>query len=77
MKGVNNKVWALMAKYIVNEASAEEKLIFSSLAVENEELRTIFKELLQYYRVNEPADINDPAPAFEKLNERIKNLENL
>lgn len=74
MKRVSNEVYSLMTKFIVNEASANERLMVESLLHENEELVTLFNELKEYYQCKEKPEIKDPKPAFEKLTGRIQKM---
>jgi hypothetical protein len=61
-----------LAKYLVNEASLEERLIVEKLLRENEGIRNDFQKLMGVYYFNEVPDQVDTYPFFDKLNSRIE-----
>lgn len=77
MNTVSNELWSLMAKCITHEASANERLVMDNLLLESDELLNTFNELQRCYQTKEQPLVTDPAPAFEKLNERIKKMTKL
>jgi hypothetical protein len=72
MKGFHSEVWSLLAKCIACEASQEEWLFLDHLLRENEEMKSIYEQLLMYYRANKKFDRRNSAIAFRRLDTRIK-----
>jgi hypothetical protein len=65
--------WSLLAKYLVNEVTEEEKLIVETLLKGNEDLRNDFRKLMAVYYFHDNSEPVDSAILFENLNSRIKN----
>ena len=64
--------WALLAKYLVNEATEDERLRAETLLRKNEDLRNDFKKLMVSYYFNDVPEQVEPVLFFDKLNSRIK-----
>jgi hypothetical protein len=72
MKTLEDRVWAQLAKYIANEATEGERHFISTLLRENQEIADLYQKLSACYQSREKTDIHDPAPAFKRLDERIR-----
>ena len=72
MKQFGDEVWPLMAKYIVNETSATERLAMDKLLKECDELLDIYRKLQPYYETTGESDDADAVEAFRKLDARIR-----
>lgn len=72
MKALDDRVWIKMAKYLANEASAEERQQISTLLAENKTVREMYEKLRVVYLTRDAGETVDSATAFEKLEARIK-----
>jgi hypothetical protein len=70
---IKNEVWNLMAKFMANEASDEERAMMNKLFVENSNMEAIFRKLNMFYLTSEISTNTDSSQAFKRLDERIKN----
>lgn len=75
MKALHDRVWAQLAKYMTNEATDEEREYISTLLRENSAVAAWYRELCLYYESREVFEYKDPAPAFKKLDQRIKSVQ--
>ena len=75
MSSEPNGEWPLLAKYLVDEASQEERFVVEALLKENEDLRRDFQKLMAAYFLDGKQEEVNPSSFFKKLDSRIKNTD--
>lgn len=72
MTGDPDREWALLAKYLVNELTEEEKLEVEALLKGDDGLRKDFQKLTTTYYYSHETKPVDTTEFFKKLTARIK-----
>jgi hypothetical protein len=71
-KEAESEVWILLAKYLCDEASAEECIQAEVLLNQDNNLRLYFQKIQTVFLMKEYAQQGEPKESFSRLNDRIK-----
>jgi tRNA C32,U32 (ribose-2'-O)-methylase TrmJ len=71
MREVQDNMWPLVAKYITDEASEEERTFIEQVLKENEEISSLYEQLFIVYQTTEKFERANSTDAFSRLHTRI------
>lgn len=72
VKEEDTALWALLAKYLTNEATLLERIQADNLLKERAEVKSDFLKFSAIYYLNENTRELPPVEALKKLNQKIK-----